>query len=185
MEASIMEMLHDVHCVRLFNIFDGGDSVYLSLELCDGGDLFTRITDGQYGRHDLSVCTMLQILCGVEHLASQGIIHCDLKPENILLDSCADAFTATARICDFGAAVRCDGSGFYTGSFVGTPLYMPPEQRTGHFNTQVDVWACGCILYEMLSNSRLRDDIFEHACWNVDGDYVKFVPGSFLEAVWG
>ena len=69
-----MEVLDSNYCVRLFNVFEDDDSVQLSLELCLGGDLFSRIHSGQYGREDSAVCTMRQILCGVEHLASFDLI---------------------------------------------------------------------------------------------------------------
>jgi serine/threonine-protein kinase len=80
----------------------------------------------------------------------QGIIHRDIKPENVLL---ADGH---ARVADFGVARAIEVAGgrelTQTGLAVGTPAYMSPEQATGGpVDSRSDVYALGCVLYEMLA----------------------------------
>ena len=85
---------------------------------------------------------------GLEHAHARGIVHRDLKPGNIWFDS-----SAVAKIGDFGLAVALDRSRLtMAGMMVGTASYMPPEQAMGGETTPAsDLYALGCVLYEMVS----------------------------------
>lgn len=86
----------------------------------------------------------------MEYAHQQGILHRDLKPSNILLDKSGEPL-----ITDFGLAKRVESGSQLTmsGTILGTPSYMPPEQATGHGEVTVrsDVYSLGAILYELLS----------------------------------
>lgn len=94
---------------------------------------------------------MVSIARAVEHLHSQGLIHRDLKPSNILIDS-----EGEPMVTDFGLAkvFGSDGGATRTGTILGTPSYMSPEQAAGRnalVTVRSDVYSLGAILYEMLS----------------------------------
>ena len=86
-----------------------------------------------------------QILQGLQHIHSKGVIHRDIKSANILLKK------GTPKIADFGFAEFANerqGGGYN----VGSPLYMSPEAyRKSQYSEKRDCWAAGIILYEMLS----------------------------------
>ena len=89
-----------------------------------------------------------QVCAGLEHAHARGIVHRDLKPGNIWFDS-----PGVAKIGDFGLAVALDRSRLtMAGMMVGTASYMPPEQAMGgETTTASDLYALGCVLYEMVT----------------------------------
>ncbi|XP_031758600.1 protein kinase C delta type-like [Xenopus tropicalis] len=87
-----------------------------------------------------------EIVCGLNFLHSRGIIHRDLKPENILIDS-----TGHIKIADFGLAVENVFGDETTTGWAGTYDYMAPEIIWMVYDSCVDYWSLGVILYEMLT----------------------------------
>jgi serine/threonine-protein kinase len=98
---------------------------------------------------DTTVDLARQIASALDYAHHEGVVHRDLKPENVLL---ADG---EVRIADFGVAKAINATGesrlTETGIALGTPAYMSPEQATGgHVDARSDVYALGCIVYELL-----------------------------------
>jgi tetratricopeptide (TPR) repeat protein/tRNA A-37 threonylcarbamoyl transferase component Bud32 len=90
-----------------------------------------------------------EIASALDYASREGVIHRDLKPENILLSE------GQARVADFGVAKALGADGEHlteTGMAVGTPAYMSPEQASGdRVDARSDIYALGCVLYEMLA----------------------------------
>jgi len=98
---------------------------------------------------------MKQIFTAVDYIHSQNYIHRDLKPSNMIIDT----KTLELKLIDFGLAIRSDKDN--EDQRCGTVLYEAPEQlfAVNQYTKAVDMWACGVILYELLTLGR-------HPIWN-------------------
>ncbi|XP_034021387.1 cGMP-dependent protein kinase 1-like, partial [Thalassophryne amazonica] len=147
-ERRIMMEAHSNFIVRLYQTFKDSKYLYMLLEACLGGELWTLLRDR--GSFDDGT-TRFYTGCVVEALAflhSRGIIYRDLKPENIILDQ-----RGYAKLVDFGFAKKV-GLGKKTWTFCGTPEYVAPEiiLNKGH-DSSADCWSLGILVFELLSGS--------------------------------
>uniref|UniRef100_A0A3Q0KPR9 Serine/threonine kinase n=1 Tax=Schistosoma mansoni TaxID=6183 RepID=A0A3Q0KPR9_SCHMA len=147
-ERQIMLELRCPFICRLYCTYKDNKFVYMLLEACLGGELWTVLRNK--GRFD-DVMTRFVIACVLEaftYLHTQGILYRDLKPENLLLDH-----KGYVKLCDFGFAKRV-GHGKKTWTFCGTPEYVAPEiiLNKGHDNS-ADYWSLGILIYELLTGS--------------------------------
>jgi len=157
-EAEAVARLHHPCIVQIYDIGEQAGLPFFSLEYCAGGSL-GDLLDGTPlpSRSAAELVSALARAVAVAHQA--GIVHRDLKPANVLLASRElvnrnDLLAAGPRISDFGLAKRLDQQGnTRTGSIVGTPSYMSPEQARGSKEVGVpaDIYALGAILYELLT----------------------------------
>ncbi|XP_077479121.1 cGMP-dependent protein kinase 1-like isoform X2 [Stigmatopora argus] len=147
-ERRIMMELHSPFVIRLYRTFRDPKYLYMLLEVCLGGELWTLLRDR--GSFD-DATTRFYVACVVEALAElhcKGIIYRDLKPENIILDH-----RGYAKLVDFGFAKKV-GLGKKTWTFCGTPEYVAPEiiLNKGH-DSSADCWSLGILIFELLSGS--------------------------------
>jgi hypothetical protein len=149
-EAETLARLKHPHIVQVYEIHEQEGCPFFSLEFCPGGSLDRRL--GGAPVPPAEAAALVGTLARAMHAAHQaGVIHRDLKPANVLL-----AADGTPRITDFGLAKQVEGGDHLTqsGSILGTPGYMAPEQaagRSGLVTTAADVYALGAILYECLT----------------------------------
>ncbi len=193
-EALAAGRLQHPHIVQIHDIGEHGGQPYFSLELVEGGTLYQKLA-GQPQPVGDTVRLIETLARAVYHAHQHGIIHRDLKPTNILLSA-----DGTPKISDFGLAksLEEDSSQTRTGTIVGTPNYMAPEQASGSLSAvgpAADIYALGVILYEMLTGrppfcaDAARDPgIGAHAGAGVaappaTGDAAR--PGNHLLAVLG
>jgi tetratricopeptide (TPR) repeat protein len=149
-EAQTLASLDHPHIVQIFEVHDYQGYPCFSLELLEGGSLDRKLAGTPQA--PLQAARWLQVLAQAMHAAHQrGIVHRDLKPSNIL-------FTADGqpKIADFGLAKRLEGDNSQTlsGTILGTPSYMAPEQTVGDpkaIGPLTDIYALGAILYEILT----------------------------------
>ena len=151
---------------NIVTVYAGGVTAdglaYLSMELIEGRPISRATLDGAYGPEILAgarvladLRTMAEIADAVQYAHQRGVIHRDLKPSNILVEK-----TGRARIVDFGLAKTVDegaAEATMSGEFIGTLAYAAPEQVSGKpelVDTRTDVYALGCILYELLTRAR-------------------------------
>jgi serine/threonine protein kinase len=144
----------------IVEIYDFGWSArrepYLVMELLKGTTLAAILKVNQHGLPvGYTVGLVAQMLSVLGAVHDNGIIHRDLKPENIFL-SRRKGVPEKVRILDFGISKMKTDEGTagltHTGTILGTPYYMSPEQASGekHVDQRVDIWAAGAILYKML-----------------------------------
>jgi serine/threonine-protein kinase len=149
-EAQAVAAIEHPNIIRIFEIGECDGLPYASLEFLAGGSLAKMM--GGKPRPVSDAARIVEVLARAMDVAHRrGIIHRDLKPANVLL-----ATDGTLKITDFGLAKRLDSdsSQTRTGSILGSPSYMAPEQARGdthHVGPAADQYALGTILYELLT----------------------------------
>ena len=149
-EAEAVARIQHPNIVQIYEIGNEGGLPYFSLEFVDGGSLAGQIKGVPQAPRN--VARLVHLLAGAVDCAHRaGVIHRDLKPANILM-----THDGVPKITDFGLAKRLEEQvgQTYSGSILGTPGYMSPEQAEGR-NEEVgqpaDVYALGVILYELVT----------------------------------
>jgi eukaryotic-like serine/threonine-protein kinase len=159
-EARVLASLSHPGIGAIFGLEEDGGTHFLVLELVEGETLEDRLRRGPL-REDVAVRFALAIAEAVEAAHGKGVVHRDLKPANIKITP-----DGRVKVLDFGLArtvlpgsdadlsqsPTMSVSGTMAGTLLGTAAYMAPEQARGEtVDARADVWAFGCILFEMLS----------------------------------
>ncbi|KAM9236690.1 cGMP-dependent protein kinase 2 isoform 1-T1 [Leptosomus discolor] len=147
-EKKILEQICSPFIVKLYRTFKDSKYVYMLLEACLGGELWSLLRDrGSFDEATTKFCVGC-VTEAFDYLHCIGIVYRDLKPENLILD--AEGYI---KLVDFGFAKKI-GSGQKTWTFCGTPEYVAPEVilSKGH-DFSVDFWSLGILVYELLTGS--------------------------------
>ncbi len=155
-EAQAVARLQHPNIVQIYEVGEAGGQPFFSLEFVEGESLAHRLNGTPLAARQAAA--LVEVLARAIHYAhGKGIIHRDLKPSNVLLAGTPETTLeqCTAKVTDFGLAKRLDGGGDTgSGSVLGTPSYMAPEQaeaKTAAIDRRTDVYGLGAVLYEMLS----------------------------------
>ena len=173
-EAQVLASLNHPHIAQIYGLEEANGTQFLVLELVDGESLDKRIAGGRIPV-DEALSIAKQIAEALDAAHEKGIIHRDLKPANIALTT-----DGQVKVLDFGLAKAVEATNGSidamnsptitspmmtgVGVILGTAAYMSPEQAKGRAaDKRSDVWAFGCVLYEMLAGRRAfnSDDITE------------------------
>ena len=158
-EAKTLASLNHPHIAQIYGIEDSAGARALVMELVDGEDLSQRIARGPLPL-DESLAIARDIADALEAAHEAGVVHRDLKPANVKV-----RLDGTVKVLDFGLAkdaARDSADDFArtftspamtaAGVILGTAAYMSPEQARGKpVDKRADIWAFGCVLYEMLT----------------------------------
>ncbi|XP_053559205.1 cGMP-dependent protein kinase 2 [Bombina bombina] len=147
-EKNILEEACSPFVVKMYRTFKDRKYVYMLLEACLGGELWSILRDrGSFDEPTAKFCIGC-VTEAFEYLHQIGVMYRDLKPENLLLDS-----EGYVKLVDFGFAKKMY-SGQKTWTFCGTPEYVAPEVilNKGH-SFSVDFWSLGILLYELLTGN--------------------------------
>ncbi len=184
-ERNLMLAMASPHLVRVEDLVVDGDTVAIVMELIGGGSLRDHLA----GNGPLSVTAALdlvgQILQGLGVVHGHGVVHRDVKPSNVLLEGSGDG-AVTAKITDFGIARLVDGPRLTQAQdYVGTTHYSPPELAAGAVPTpSVDVYACGVVLYELISGRTPYAGDAPYVVMRKQNDELPARTADMPDAVW-
>ena len=158
-EAHVLAALNHPHIGAIYGLEEANGRHFLVLELVDGETIAERLTRGRL-TVDESLAVAKQIADALESAHEKGVVHRDLKPSNVAL-----THDGIVKVLDFGLArmaaddgssvdrtITSPGMATAVGVILGTAAYMSPEQARGRTaDKRSDIWAFGCVLYEMLT----------------------------------
>ena len=184
-EAATVAALNHPGIVRVYDFDEDGPVLFIVMEWVDGRSMRSWLDE--YGRFsvDVSVDLVQQLLSAVGVAHDFGIVHRDLKPDNILISN-----RGKTKILDFGISKLVDDKHRLTatGSMVGTPAYMAPEQVKGEeVDATADIYSLGMILYELLHGEPpftgplpavLHSQVFDRPRASTA------IPAPIMEVVW-
>lgn len=158
-EAKAAAALHHPNICTVFEVDEADGQLLLAMALLDGEPLEDRIAQGPLPLNE-AVEIARQIAEGLEAAHRSSVVHRDIKPANIMVDS-----TGHVTIMDFGLARLTEASRLTkVDETVGTAGYMSPEQLQGsETDHRTDIWALGCVLYEMVAGVRAFKGEYQQA----------------------
>lgn len=156
-EIEVLKMCQHPHIIRLLDIFENQDYIYIVMEYLPGGDLFSYLEKRSFTlTEDRARELSHQLATAIYYLHSFGIAHRDLKPENILMTE--DTDKGDVKIVDFGLSKILGPSQTSIDPF-GTLSYVAPEVLLQKpYGKEIDVWSLGVITYLMLAKVLPFDD---------------------------
>eukprot|EP01120_Amphizonella_sp_Union-15-10_P007060 TRINITY_DN2347_c0_g4_i1.p1 TRINITY_DN2347_c0_g4~~TRINITY_DN2347_c0_g4_i1.p1 ORF type:complete len:272 (+),score=68.08 TRINITY_DN2347_c0_g4_i1:278-1093(+) len=185
-EIDIMKRVEHPNILKLHEIYESKEKVFIVMELVNGSELFDRIVEKGYYSEKNAIIIVKQILAAVDYLHQQGIAHRDLKPENLLCSGQDE--DEIVKIADFGLSKVFSGDEELMTS-CGTPGYVAPEVLMCEtYDKSVDMWGIGIITYILLagyppfyaeSDTALFEKImnaeydFDDECWDDVSDLAK------------
>jgi calcium-dependent protein kinase len=139
------------HVVELVDLLEDSTCVYLVMEYCSGGDLMKYVRRSRQFTEKVASLLFGQMLRGVAHCHSRGVVHRDLKPDNFLFVSRTGR--AHLKIADFGLAYTISRPDEEMTDAVGSAFFLAPEVIQRRYGRGCDVWSLGVILYLLLSGT--------------------------------
>jgi serine/threonine-protein kinase len=156
-EAAILKRLDGPHVLRVHEMLEDEGRLVLVLEYVPSKPLDRRLAESERLSVKGAIEIALQICAGLGTAHAAGVVHRDLKPANVLYSVEGEEERVLVKVADFGLAKLVHGDKMVTGltehdMIFGTPEYMAPEQARGEdVDARADIYALGCILYEMLT----------------------------------
>jgi len=159
-EIEILKISQHPSIIRLYDVFENIDYIYIIMEHCSGGDLFSYIEKRGFKLPEPRACQIIHKLCtAIYYIHSYGIAHRDIKPENILMTDNSEE--ADIRLLDFGLS-KIIGPNQHCTEPYGTLSYVAPEVLLEKpYTKAVDLWSIGITTYLLLSGRLPFDD--EHS----------------------
>jgi Ca2+-binding EF-hand superfamily protein len=150
-EIEILKICQHPNIIRLYDIFENIDYIYIIMEYCPGGDLFSYLENRNFKVSEERAAILMKKMCDAVFYFQSffGVIHRDLKPENVLMTS--DKDDGDIRILDFGLSKISIPNEKCTEPY-GTLTYCAPEIILDEpYNKEVDMWSLGIMTYLMVS----------------------------------
>ena len=148
-EVEILSLLDNINIIAYYNHFFDGASLFIEMEYANDGSLHHKIIerDGRRFPESEALYYFYQLVSAVAYIHNYGILHRDIKTLNIFMTK-----AKMIKLGDFGISKVLEETYGNAETCVGTPYYMSPELVKGEpYNQKSDVWACGCVLFEILT----------------------------------
>ncbi|XP_065592373.1 serine/threonine-protein kinase Nek1 isoform X10 [Cyrtonyx montezumae] len=170
-EVAVLANMKHPNIVLYRESFEENGCLYIVMDYCEGGDLFRKINaqKGVLFSEDQILDWFVQICLALKHIHDRKILHRDIKSQNIFLTK-----DGTIQLGDFGIARVLSSTVELARTCIGTPYYLSPEIcQNRPYNNKSDIWALGCVLYEMCT--------LKHAfeAGNMKNLVLKIISGSF------
>lgn len=163
-EAQSAGTLNHPNILTIYDAGEEGSLAYIAMELIDGRDLEAWTTKGKLLKPKDVLLVVAKIADALDYAHANGIVHRDIKPANIMVTKKNEI-----KVADFGIARIQSASETKTGTVMGTPSYMSPEQVSGQkVDGRSDVFSLGVVLYEMLCGERpFKGDSIASLMYNI------------------
>ncbi|XP_033477754.1 serine/threonine-protein kinase Nek1 isoform X2 [Epinephelus lanceolatus] len=170
-EVAVLANMSHPNIVQYKESFEEGGCLYIVMDYCEGGDLFKKINSqkGALFSEEQILDWFVQICLALKHVHDRKILHRDIKSQNIFLTK-----DGTVQLGDFGIARVLNSTVELARTCIGTPYYLSPEIcENKPYNNKSDIWALGCVLYEMCT--------LKHAfeAGNMKNLVLKIIRGSY------
>jgi len=172
-EVDLLRRLHHPNIVRYIDSFlsKNNESLCICMEYCDGGDLASQIKAARRNLFSESKILhwFVQLALGLHYMHGNKVLHRDLKTQNVFL-------LGNGRLVlgDLGISKVLDGTMDFAQTCIGTPYYMSPEIfKNKPYSFKSDIWALGCVLYEMTTLNHAFD------ANSLNGLATKIVKGKY------
>ncbi|XP_068175055.1 serine/threonine-protein kinase Nek1 isoform X2 [Antennarius striatus] len=170
-EVSVLANMSHPNVVQYKESFEEGGCLYIVMDYCEGGDLFKKINSqkGILFSEEQILDWFVQICLALKHVHDRRILHRDIKSQNIFLTK-----NGTVQLGDFGIARVLNSTVELARTCIGTPYYLSPEIcENKPYNNKSDIWALGCVLYEMCT--------LKHAfeAGNMKNLVLKIIRGTY------
>ena len=158
-EATAAAGLSHPNICTVYEISEEGGQTFLAMEFIEGESLEKKIERGPFTLKE-ALGFARQVADGLAAAHAKGVVHRDIKPGNLLVTP-----EGRVKILDFGLALLTEGSKLtQLDTTVGTVAYMSPEQAQGvEVDYRTDIWALGCVLYEMVRGQRPFQGVYDQA----------------------
>ncbi|XP_058612416.1 serine/threonine-protein kinase Nek1 isoform X5 [Onychostoma macrolepis] len=170
-EVAVLANMSHPNIVQYKESFEESGCLYIVMDYCEGGDLFKKINNqrGTLFPEEQILDWFVQICLALKHVHDRKILHRDIKSQNIFLTK-----DGTIQLGDFGIARVLNSTVELARTCIGTPYYLSPEIcENKPYNNKSDIWALGCVLYEMCT--------LKHAfeAGNMKNLVLKIIRGSY------
>ena len=161
LEIAIMKEVDHPNIVKLKEVFFGSRTVYLVMELCEGGELFDQVTNpSRKGFPEPQAAKLMRdMMSSVKYLHEHNIVHRDIKLENYLFEK--PGTFSCLKLIDFGLSKHFDENETMR-QLVGSAYYTAPEVLNGDYDERCDIWSLGIIAYMLLCGSPPYHGISNH-----------------------
>ena len=148
-EIAILKIVRHKNIIKLYELMETPEKIYIVMEYCNGGELFDYIVSKQHLTERQACRFFQEIINCLEYLHSLNIVHRDIKPENLLLNKIKNKINL--KLIDFGIS-NCYTMDKLLTTPCGTASYAPPEMHKGeeYYGLLSDIWSAGVVLYAMV-----------------------------------